>query len=420
MASFIFGGDTGETPESIARQREVANALWAQQMRQGAPRTIGDGIALVGQALSRRASLSAAEEAEQKNLAANNEILSALLGAPPAGGAGGGGLGGVGSDAVAGNAPSSGAPPTGGFNPAALAAISSPYASEGTRTVAKLLLEQEMKKRAAANEAFTLGPGQQRFDGAGNVIAMGPPKVPDAAGEYGLNPVWGTGPDGQPALVQLGKDGTPIQPKLPQGFNIARDPIKVDAGTQTVLLDPQTRQVIGSVPKDVAGAASQEAIGKGAGEARVALPGAEGMARAVGEQVTSLKNDPYLPNMLGPINSRLPNLSSDAARVQSKMDQIGGGAFLQARQMLKGGGAITDFESAKAEAAMIRMNDAQSEQDYKAALDDFNSAVQSGIEKMRAQAGGAPAYVSPINPDGTKNQSQAPRRRYNPATGMLE
>jgi hypothetical protein len=90
--------------------------------------------------------------------------------------------------------------------------------------------------------------------------------------------------------------------------------------------------------------------------------------------------------MLGPVDSRLPNWSSDAARVQGKMDQIQGGAFLTARGLLKGGGAITDYEGKKAEEAYSRLNAAQTPEDYKAALDDFNYYVQQGLQKLQAQA----------------------------------
>ena len=105
-------------------------------------------------------------------------------------------------------------------------------------------------------------------------------------------------------------------------------------------------------------------------------------------QVNDLLNDPYLPSMLGPVQSRLPNLTGDAERVQSKMDQISGGAFLTARQLLKGGGAITDFESKKAETAFIRLNAAQNEGDFRQAMQDFLDAVKSGLPKLE---GAAPA-----------------------------
>lgn len=142
----------------------------------------------------------------------------------------------------------------------------------------------------------------------------------------------------------------------------------------------------------------QEAFqsGKGAADAKAqseaqqALPGVAGMAGLIDSQIQGLKNDPYLPNMVGPVNSRLPNVSADAARVQAKIDQLNGGAFLQARQMLKGGGAITDIEGQKAEAAFVRMNQAQDVNDFKAALDEFNAAVQQGLRKLEAQAGQPP------------------------------
>lgn len=231
-------------------------------------------------------------------------------------------------------------------------------------------------------------------------------------GEYGLAPVWGTGADGRPALIQLGKNGQPIQPQLPEGFQIARDPIKVDLGTSWGLLDPQTRQMIGQVPKDIAGEAQQTAVGKGAGEAQNQLPAAQQTAAMMSQQINDLKNDPYLPRMVGSVDGRLPNVSSDAARVQAKIDQIKGGTFLQARQLLKGGGPITDYEGMKADSAMARLSQAQTEQDFNAALDDLNAAVQQGLQKLQAQAGGGGVVQAPappqMQPQAAPMPSQAP------------
>lgn len=232
--------------------------------------------------------------------------------------------------------------------------------------------------------------------------------------EFGLAPIWGTGPDGKPALIQLGKGGVPIQPQLPDGFQISRDPVRIDSGTGTVLLDPQTRQQIGFIPKDVAGEASANAAGKAQGEASAQLPAAAADAQRVNEQVQSLVNDPYLPSMVGPLDSWRPNISGDAARVQSKMDQLQGGAFLQARQMLKGGGAITDMEGRRAEAAFARLNAAQSESDYISALNEFNDAVNAGYAKLQAQAAGGGAPASPAAP------ATAPRGRFGPQPGTIE
>jgi len=88
------------------------------------------------------------------------------------------------------------------------------------------------------------------------------------AGEFGLNPIFGTDAEGKPAFVQPGKSGTAIQGKLPPGFNIARDPIKVDLGTHWAVLDPQTRQTVGLVKKELAAAEEQKKFGQGQGEAK--------------------------------------------------------------------------------------------------------------------------------------------------------
>lgn len=144
-----------------------------------------------------------------------------------------------------------------------------------------------------------------------------------------------------------------------------------------------------------------------------AAPGQNALYDTLEFQVNDLLNDPYLPNMLGPAKSRLPNISGEAARVQSKMDQISGGAFLQARQLLKGGGAITDFESKKAETAFLRMNAAQNEPDFRKAMQDFLDATKSGLPKLQAAAPSA-GSIAPAPSTG------GPTLTYNPATGEFE
>lgn len=184
-----------------------------------------------------------------------------------------------------------------------------------------------------------------------------------AEGIAGLVPVWLQDEQGNPVLGQMTKDGKVIRSEIDQG------------------LSP-----VGPYQKSFE-TGKGAAEGKVTGEAAGALPGASAMAQHVSEQVDSLKTDPYLDRMLGPMDSRLPNLTADAARVQGKISQLQGGAFLQARQMLKGGGAITDYEGQKAEAAFARLNQAQSKEDFTAALDEFNFYVQQGLAKLEAQAG---------------------------------
>lgn len=219
------------------------------------------------------------------------------------------------------------------------------------------------ERRALAAEAG-LQPGTPEYQA---YIATGNLPTPNGGSEFGLNPIMGRDAEGNAIVMQLGKDGTAVVTRLPEG-------VTPDMGLKAY----ETAQ--------------GTALGKGAGEAQIgaqiALPGAAGLAEQVSGQIEALKNDPYLENMLGPIDRLKPNMSEDAARVQGMMDQLQGGAFLQARQLLKGGGAITDFEGQKAEAAFVRMNAAQSPKDFKDALDEFNYFVQQGVAKLEAQSRG--------------------------------
>lgn len=184
-----------------------------------------------------------------------------------------------------------------------------------------------------------------------------------AEGIAGLQPVWLQDEKGQPVLGQMTKDGKVIRSQIDNGLT--------PVGPYQKSFETNRGGAEGKVVGDAAGA----------------LPGVTQMAAKINDEVEGLKNDSSLPNVLGPWDSRTPAILPGTVRAQSKIDAIKGGAFLQARQMLKGGGAITDYEGQKAEAAFARLNQAQSEEDFKAALDEFNLYVQQGLTKLQQQAG---------------------------------
>ena len=69
--------------------------------------------------------------------------------------------------------------------------------------------------------------------------------------------------------------------------------------------------------------------------------------------------------------------------------QLKGKAFLAAFESLKGGGAISEAEGNKAQAAIARLEKSQSEAEYRAALKDFQTILMRGKKKameLRAQA----------------------------------
>jgi hypothetical protein len=84
-----------------------------------------------------------------------------------------------------------------------------------------------------------------------------------------------------------------------------------------------------------------------------------------------------------------------AAGFQALFDQVQGGAFLQAFETLRGGGAITEKEGAKATAAKNRMSLAQSEDEFVKAALEFKDVMNQGIKRAEARALGSPATPAP-------------------------
>ncbi len=240
------------------------------------------------------------------------------------------------------------------------------------------------------------------------------------AGEYGMTPIWGIGADGKPAVVQLGKSGDAKLSGLPEGFQIARDPVKIDGPTGTTILDPQTRQPIGFIPKDVRGAKIEESLGKAQGAARATLPTDLQAGQFAVDEINKLIDSKGFNEVFGSVDQFRPNftMSADGKDALARFDQLKGRAFLQAYTTLRGGGQITEVEGKKAEDALARLNRSLSEPEAKQALADFRDAVTVGMQKLREKAGVAPESTpAAANPASSE---PARVRKFNPATGKIE
>jgi hypothetical protein len=78
--AYIFGGSTGETPESVARKRAIAAAL----MGGSRPRTFGEGLSAIGVGISARILVGRASRAEAAGRESAAGLLSGLgLGGSP-------------------------------------------------------------------------------------------------------------------------------------------------------------------------------------------------------------------------------------------------------------------------------------------------------------------------------------------------
>jgi hypothetical protein len=85
---------------------------------------------------------------------------------------------------------------------------------------------------------------------------------------------------------------------------------------------------------------------------------------------------------------------SPTASFEVRQKQIEGKAFLEAFNILRGAGAITEKEGEKGTAAIMRMNKAASEKEYIAAGRELQEVLRAGKERSQAKAGGASAAPS--------------------------
>lgn len=146
--------------------------------------------------------------------------------------------------------------------------------------------------------------------------------------------------------------------------------------------------------------------------------------------IDAILNDPALARVTGTVEGGGGNdvdqfgmprriyYGDDGLALIQRIKQLQDTTFLSARQMLKGGGAITDYEGKKAEAAMARLSRAQSTEAFKSALSDLKDAIKSGEAKLRAAgvAGTGSPAAAPVPPQA----AQGGAYRFNPATGKVE
>lgn len=247
----------------------------------------------------------------------------------------------------------------------------------------------EFDQRAQAAQQYGLDPRSE--EGRNFILSGNLPEARGGASELGLNPQYGVDDQGNPVLLQLGKDGKVVRSQLPQGVTLSKTPIKVDLGTSWGLIDPITRQMIGTTPKDIAGAAAQTKIGEAQGAAQFDLPRVEQNAELITSVLDRMKAHPGRTGKTGFFQGMLPAMTPSQVDFQSLVDQTQGQAFLQAFNSLKGGGQITEIEGKKATDAISRLgNERLSDEDYLQAINDLESVVNKTVERAKQQAGGKP------------------------------
>lgn len=220
---------------------------------------------------------------------------------------------------------------------------------------------------------------------------------------YGKTGAIFQGPDGHFYSIQFGERGTqkvvrveaPGQgpgpgvagpPTAPMPLTPARGVGTVEAGPETIVYNKADGNRVGSFSRNLGAAEVERAQGQSTGKALADLPKVEELSTRIGSQVDAVLNDPNLPNVTG-WQANLPTFNPRNVDTEERIAQLGGAAFLQAFESLKGGGQITEIEGKKATDAMARLtNLRQSDEGFKTALQDFKKEVGALVELARRKA----------------------------------
>jgi hypothetical protein len=236
------------------------------------------------------------------------------------------------------------------------------------------------------------------------------PKDGSNGAEYGLTPQTGVDADGNPVLIQLGKGGVATQAQLPEGITLSKEPIKLDAGTHFVLLDPITRQPVGQIPKDLAEAERQKVGGKALGEADASLASMNSKMQGLESVVQRL--DKLSETATYSLGGQILDVGMKQVGMDPRQAAIDRAEYIatvdnQVLPLLRDtfGAAFTQKEGDTLRQTLGDPDKSPAEKQQ--VLKAFIQQKRRDVEALSMQTGQTP--------------SGAPaRRRYNPATGALE
>lgn len=277
----------------------------------------------------------------------------------------------------------------------------------GPEQGANIMLAKSMRSEPAANQSLV---NIQMPDKTVRTFRQGDPAV-DAAIKAGGREI-GIGADGgtdrtrystQPGIldlgngkkvpIQYGDDGSINIPDLPEGAKVL-DPYEKARDTAT-------------------GKAEGEAIGKVRGNLGKVLQTADTSIKLIDAMLTHPGRE-TATGLSSVIDPRNYIAGTDAANFNVRRGQMEGRVFLDAFDSLRGGGQITETEGEKATKAMARLDAAQSDAEFFAALEELKGLLELGKQRAIDQAsgaGGAPTNAPPA-------AGRVPV--YNPQTGEFD
>lgn len=284
---------------------------------------------------------------------------------------------------------------------------------------------QTLAELAQAPDQFSYDQAAKRLLGAGD-IEGGLSLAKLAVAQQGQNgvfgtPIYGTRPDGSTAIGTFDKRGTFHEVATPN-FTPTPGIKTIDTGTGTVIIGGKSGQPIGGayqpagqqqqagqsaqpiqqspvgyVPKDVAGEAEQKKYGAeqgdkiaNLGKARYSFDNSINGLDRLATQANEIMNHPGLSHITG-MFGKLPNIPGfSGADAQAKLDtlesQVGFSVLQAMRDASKTGGAlgqVSDFENRLLKNNLAELNQAQSVDQFKAALQKIIQYTEGAKDRLR-------------------------------------
>jgi hypothetical protein len=216
--------------------------------------------------------------------------------------------------------------------------------------------------------------------------------VPGArSDEYSKNLVYGTDEKGNTIPLQAGTAGDLVASKMPDGVNLNAKPQQHDLGDRIGIFDPATRTYVQFIPKGIAEAERQKALGGAQGTAQANLEGVKATARKLTDTINGILNDKNLDYVTGMLGGRIPPTlhTEEMAETQSRIDQALGQSFLAAYSELRGAGQISEQEGKAATEAQNRLRkQTMGTPAYRKALEEFRDEIQQLVALAERKAGG--------------------------------
>lgn len=233
--------------------------------------------------------------------------------------------------------------------------------------------------------------------------------------DYSQVPVYMTDPKTGKTVLGVIGDNASIKTLDTGGYDVAGGMEKVDAGTEWLIYDKRTNQLVDRVPKDLRGAEREKGIGEAEGKSAASAPADYQAGQNALDLADQILTNPALESGTG-FSSKIWNMIPGTSEYdfQNLVDQAKSGAFLTAIQQMRGLGALSNAEGSAATQAITRMNTATSKEAFVKALMDYRAIVEQGMANAQRRAGKAGVDMLPGAPAGNG------RLRYNPDTGELE